>query len=239
MSWTTTPSSAISVSGWVYNYNSFRTTPTSTTARFALHDSQNSALGESHDIEFRIENGNLVFDVNPSVTNGTSANPNAFTHQPPLGALSAQVTSATVNVGDTIKIYTAAGGSFNGSFVISSEFDITASSGGGTGTEGSSVPSASNYMNSQGQLVFVISSTSPSSDGNIAYKIFRRPKGGTLTQAYVVPHTSGGTDTEFNIGLNLSLYDRWELRIESSTALVQSAVLSVHLNNKKVFCNFW
>ena len=111
--------------------------------------------------------------------------------------------------------------------------------GGGTGTEGSGGPTGSSFMNAQGQLVFVITSTSPSSDGTIAYKIFRRLKGGTLTQAYVVPHTSGGTDTEFNIGLNLSLYDRWELRIESSTALVQSAVLSVHSNNKKVFCNFW
>lgn len=116
---------------------------------------------------------------------------------------------------------------------------ISSSSGGGTSSAGSSVPSGSNYMNSQGQLVFVISSGSPSSDGNIAYKIFRRLKGGTLTQAYVVPHTSGGTDTEFNIGLNLSLYDKWELRVESSTGLVQSAVLSVHSNNKKVFCNFW
>ena len=126
MSWTTTPSSSISVSGWNYNYNSFRTTPTTTAARFALHDSGNNTLGNTHDIEFRIENGNLILDVNPS-TSGVSANPNAFTHQPPLGALSAQVSSAQVNVGDTIKLYTSIGGAYNGSFVVSSEFNITQS----------------------------------------------------------------------------------------------------------------
>lgn len=108
----------------------------------------------------------------------------------------------------------------------------------GTSTQGSSVPSGSEYINAQGQLVFVINSGSPSSDGNIVYKIFRRLKGGTLQQAYVVPHTSGAP-TSFNIGLNLSLYDKWELRVESNTALVQSAVLAVHTNIKKVFCNFW
>lgn len=112
-------------------------------------------------------------------------------------------------------------------------------SGGGSSTEGSSTPSGSFYFNAQQQLVFVISSTSPSTDGTISYKIFRRPVGGTLEQAYVVSHTTGQT-TEYNIGINLSLYDRWELRIESSSGLYDSAVLSVQTSYKpKVFTNFW
>jgi hypothetical protein len=105
--------------------------------------------------------------------------------------------------------------------------------------EGSSTPSGSFYFNAQNQLVFVISSSSPSSDGTISYKIFRRPVGGTLQQAYVVSHTTGQT-TEYNIGINLSLYDRWELRIESSSGLYESALLAFQeTSTKKVFCNFW
>lgn len=113
------------------------------------------------------------------------------------------------------------------------------SSGSGTETEGSTSPSGSTYINSQGQIVFVITASSPSSDGNISYKIYRRPIGSAFEQAYVVPHTSGSSDTEWTIGLNYSLYDRWELRVESSTALVQSATLAVYTTVKKVFRNFW
>lgn len=114
---------------------------------------------------------------------------------------------------------------------------------GGTSTEGSTAPSGSSYINSQGQIVFVITASSPSSDGNVVYKIYRRPIGSAFEQAYVVPHTSGTTadpdDTEFTIGLNYSLYDLWELRVESSTALVQSGILASYSTMKRVFSNFW
>lgn len=114
------------------------------------------------------------------------------------------------------------------------------SSGGvSTNSEGSSNPSGSFYFNSQSQLVFVVNSTSPSSDGNIVYKIFRRTVNQVMGHAYTVTH-SNGSPTEFSIGLDLSLYDRWELRVESSTALVDSATMSVYSTApKKVFCNFW
>ena len=59
-----------------------------------------------------------------------------------------------------------------------------------------------------------------------------------MQQAYVVSHTTGSA-TEFTIGLNFSLYDKWELRLESSTALYQSEVLAVYTTKKKVSCNFW
>ena len=115
----------------------------------------------------------------------------------------------------------------------------TASGGGTTNSEGLSNPSGSFYFNSQSQLVFVVNSTSPSSDGNIVYKIFRRTVNQVMGHAYTVTH-SNGSPTEFSIGLDLSLYDRWELRVESSTALVDSATMSVYSTApKKVFCNFW
>lgn len=117
-------------------------------------------------------------------------------------------------------------------------FSSSSGSGGGTSTEGSTAPSGSTYINSQGQIVFVINSSSPSSDGNVVYKIYRRPIGSALEQAYVVPHTSGSS-TEWTIGLNYSLYDLWELRVESSTALVQSGILASYSTVKKVFSNFW
>ena len=88
MSWTTTPTSGISVSGWNYNYDSIRSS-TTTSATFALHENGGANdIGSTHDIEFRIENGNLVLDVNPGTN---SANPNAFTHQPPSGKSSRSI----------------------------------------------------------------------------------------------------------------------------------------------------
>lgn len=118
------------------------------------------------------------------------------------------------------------------------ESDAFVAGGGGTSTEGSSAPSGSKYVNANGQIVFVIHGTSPSSDGTVAYKIFRRPVGGTFQQAYVVSHTNGTTNTDYNVGSGTG-YERWELRVESSTALVQSGTLASHVHSKKVFCNFW
>ena len=116
------------------------------------------------------------------------------------------------------------------------------SSGGGTGTEGSVLPSGSRYINDYKQLVFTISSESPSSDGTIAYKIFRGIKD-NLSQYTVVTH-SNGTSTEYNVGFPKRddpgiYYDYWELRLESTSGLYESQVLASYSANKKVFCNFW
>ena len=184
-------------------------------------------------IEFRYENGNTVLYCN---TGDNTDIPYTFAN----GAVTQTLTSN--NIGDTITATLNGGTAYTFTVTAGMLWTASTSTSGGTSTEGSSVPRGSQYINAQGQLVFVINSGSPSSDGNIAYKIFRRLKGGTLQQAYVVPHTqdtsANPTDTSFNIGLNLSLYDKWELRVESNTALVQSAVLAVHTNIKKVFCNF-
>ena len=126
-------------------------------------------------------------------------------------------------------------------FTESDAFVASGSSGGGTSTEGSSGPSGSSYVNSNGQIVFVINGTSPSSDANVVYKIFRRPVGGIFEQAYVVSHTSGTSpadDTDYNVGSGTG-YSRWELRVESSTGLVSSGVLAWYSFSKKAFCNFW
>jgi len=150
---------------------------------------------------------------------------------------SGQPTSVDDNANGTVYLYN------NSTLIMSFVKPTTASwisSGGGTtNSEGSSNPSGSFYFNSQSQLVFVVNSTSPSSDGNIVYKIFRRTVNQVMGHAYTVTH-SNGSPTEFSIGLDLSLYDRWELRVESSTALVDSATMSVYSTApKKVFCNFW
>ena len=149
----------------------------------------------------------------------------------------------TDSVADAATIYMsadAAGTSGVGSFSSPQwQYSSANPANSGTSTEGSTAPSGSTYINSQGQIVFVINGSSPSSDGTIVYKIFRRPIGSAFEQAYVVPHTNG-SDTEWTIGLNYSLYDRWELRVESTTALVQSGVLARYsTGTSKVFTNFW
>lgn len=232
MSWTTTPSSAIGISGWSYNYNSFRTTPTSTSARLKLHGSDNSTLGDTHDIEFRIENGNLVFDVNPSTT-GASANPNAFTYQPPSGAVSSQLSSATVNVGDTIKLYTAVNGSLNGSFVISSEFDISSN---GDGTSGI-IPSGTVEkvgIEPTATVKFTISSTSPSSSLLVSYQALRD---GVVQVTNLSGHVFD-TPTQNSAGYHRSL---WQLRMVSTDPLYETQILASldERNKRKVYSNFW
>jgi hypothetical protein len=239
MSWTNTPTSTIQVSGWNYHYDSFRSPPTSTSARFALHPSGSSTdIGSHHDIEFRIENGNLVLDVNPSLATGSSANPNAFTHQPPSGALSSQVTSATVNVGDTIRLYTAVGGSLNGSFVISSEFNITASSGGGTGTEGASVNSL--YIDSPYPW---IAGTIADSEPTGSYPV---TVNGSLVQGSLIvnpiSHTTG-TTTTFSIPIAYGGYGAWHLHQNYVSSALNTPIATVVVSDpslrRKVFRNFW
>ena len=253
MSWTTTPTSGISVSGWNYNYDSIRSS-TTTSATFALHENGGANdIGSTHDIEFRIENGNLVLDVNPGTN---SANPNAFTHQPSGGTVSSQVTSATVNVGDTIRLYTAVNGSLNGSFVISSEFDITASSsGGGTSTEEVSFPSGSlsKVTDNLGRrfIVYSIHASSPTtSTGNGFYNVRYTLKDGTTGNNFTngIPHTYGsatnGNFGMFSVGTtthNDTPDGLYEL-IHTGSSLNNfpiTVLASVTLSRGKVFCNFW
>lgn len=236
MSWTTTPTSGISVSGWNYNYDSIRSS-TTTSATFALHENGGANdIGSTHDIEFRIENGNLVLDVNPGTN---SANPNAFTHQPSGGTVSSQVTSATVNVGDTIRLYTAVNGSLNGSFVISSEFDITASSsGGGTSTEEVPVLSGSWSTLADGTYVYTIGASSPtSSTANGLYDV--NGPGGRMFQPNSINHTNGtATSGYIDPTTNPGLYQL--IHIGSSLDSFAVTVLaSITIGDKKVFRNFW
>lgn len=112
------------------------------------------------------------------------------------------------------------------------------SGGGGTTTEGTGdpVPVGSKYFNNLDQLVFVVGSSSPTSDADIVYKIFRGPDRYNMTQVFVLSHTNG-SDTEYNVG-DPSSFKRWELRLESNDVQYDSQIL-VDYSAGKVSCNFW
>lgn len=239
MSWTTTPTSGISVSGWHYNYDSIRSS-TSTSARFALHlNGATNDIGSANDIEFRIENGNLVLDVNPGTN---SANPNGFTHQPPLGTLSSQVTSATVNVGDTIRLYTAVNGSLNGSFVISSEFDITSS---GTSTEGVPVVQwSAGFSKDPGSNYWRWTVTGLNTDSSDSIYLYdAMPTLSNSLTAIGVRTFAASSSSSTQYGLFTPDLTKTYYVINylagSSTNLNAVVLASKNFANKKVFCNFW
>ena len=112
------------------------------------------------------------------------------------------------------------------------------SGGGGTTTEGTGdpVPVGSKYFNNLDQLVFVVGSSSPTSDADIVYKIFRGQDRYNMTQVFVLSHTNG-SDTEYNVG-DPSSFKRWELRLESNDVQYDSQIL-VDYPARKVSCNFW
>lgn len=112
------------------------------------------------------------------------------------------------------------------------------SGGGGTTTEGTGdpVPVGSKYFNNLDQLVFVVGSSSPTSDADIVYKIFRGQDRYNMTQVFVLSHTNG-SDTEYNVG-DPSSFKRWELRLESNDVQYDSQIL-VDYSAGKVSCNFW
>lgn len=229
MSWTSTPTSGISVSGWNYNYNSFRTTPTSTSARFALHSPGGSQLGETHDIEFTIVSGALVLDVNPSVSSGVTANPNAFTHQTPGGSVSSQVGSANVSVGDTILLYDGVGGALNGSFIVSSEFNITSTGSSGVGWGGSFYNVTATEFSYK---VFHTSAfTSPQT-----YELHSTTLTPTFISDLVVGAASGSINSRTH---TWGTPDVVQIRDAYGTIAAELTLSHSSSNPKKVFCNFW
>jgi len=212
-----------------------RTQSTSNSAQYYLSDSAGVEVGSNqNDVKFTNTNGQLSIDVQP--TDGADA-PNSYK----LNGAGSYITSGNVSSGSDLYFYDGGSPPTLKARLIVSDFYGSSGSGPGTSTEGSSAPSGSSYVNSNGQIVFVINGTSPSSDSTVVYKIFRRPVGGIFEQAYVVTHTSGTSpadDTEYNVGSGTG-YSRWELRVESSTGLVSSGLLAFYIDSKKVFCNFW
>jgi hypothetical protein len=215
-----------------FNRHYQKTSNTSSFIQYELYSGSN-LVGVDYGSTFTATSSGIVFNVDDT---GDSSTPLSYSNGSTFVG-----TSGTVTTGDTITLWASSDGTGQAEAVFTvPDFGYSSSGGGGgTSTQGSSTPSGSYYFNSQNQIVFVISSSSPSSDGTIVYKIYRRPIGGTLQQAYVVPHTSGSTPTEWSIGVNYSLYDQWQLRVVSSTGLVESDTLAVYNVNKKVFCNFW
>lgn len=208
---------------------------------YELHHINGVIQGDHHGIELRNVNGVTFVFVN---TASNSSSPDQC-YRVRAGVTSAISDNVSIEANDDLYILSStANNPVKGVITVTSSMLWTTGSasegggGGGTSTEGSTAPSGSTYINSQGQIVFVINASSPSSDGNVVYKIYRRPVGSAFEQAYVVPHTNPFM-TKWTIGLNYSLYDLWELRVESSTALVQSGILASYSTVKKVFSNFW
>jgi len=215
-------------SGSWYNTNrEYRLESNQTTTTSVFYELYTNGSG---DVQFGIEikNDNKMYVM----SSNNIGNP----HEISVGIYVQGQTSVSIANGNRVSLYIN-----DGTLLGQIDVDNTMLWSSGNNTEGSSGPSGSVYVNSSGQIVFVINGTSPSSDGTVAYKIFRKLADATFEQAYVVSHTSGTSptdDTEYNVGSG-SGYDRWELRVESSTGLVQSGTLAAYNFNKKVFCNFW